>query len=301
MLFRSSLPVAIASVFFSSTTAAFAALVGVTSYDMNNGNGLLQNGDNKYFDSTYTVTTNGNPSIPTAATNNGSSLVVPSNQAPKEAMLSGGVGKLTDGVIPTQNYSGVPQQYVGWKYQDPNIVFHLASGSLVSTITLYVASSLAGTLGYGGLVGQPKSVDVSIIGPGNSIFAPTYTTTFSDYLNDPYNGTEVITLAFSQPITSSDAFSLTLNRGPLLQDGIDYYNHHVAGNVCDSYGCFIDNINDFKNSAYDPNKQPWILLSEVQFTAAVPETSNWIMMIAGFAGLGFVTYRRRTRSVIATA
>ncbi len=27
--------------------------------------------------------------------------------------------------------------------------------------------------------------------------------------------------------------------------------------------------------------------------AAVPEASTWVMMILGFAGLGFVTYRRR--------
>jgi hypothetical protein len=292
MSLRSGLLIAL-SVTLLGSTAASAGLVTVTSYDMNNGNGVLQNGDNKYFDSTYTV--------PTYATTNGSSLVVPSNAAPKEAPLSGGVGKLTDGVIPTQNYSGVPQQYVGWKYQDPTIVFHLASGSSISTVTLYVASSLAGTLGYGGLVGQPASVDVSITGPGNTISTPTYTTTFSDYLGDPYNGTEVITLAFSKPILSSDLFTLTLNRGPLLLDGINYYNNHVAGNVCDSYGCFIDNINDFKNSAYDPDKQPWILLSEVQFTAAVPEPSTWIMMIIGFAGLGFGMYRRNASRVLAVA
>lgn len=292
MSLRSSFAIAVSTVFLGST-AAFAGLVTVTSYDMNNGNGLLQNGDNKYFDSSY--------SVPTYATTNGSSLVVPSNGAPQEAPLSGGVGKLTDGVIPNQNYSYVPQQYVGWKYQDPNIVFHLASGASVSQVTLYVASSYAATLGYGGLVGQPMSVGVSITGPGNTTFTPTYTTTFSDYLNDKYNGTEVITLVFSQPIVSSDLFSLTLNRGPLLQDGIDYYNHHVAGNVCDGYGCFIDNINDFKNSAYDPNKEPWILLSEVQFTAAVPEPSTWIMMIIGFAGLGFGMYRRNAGRIAAMA
>ena len=294
MSLRSRLLIALSATLLGST-AASAGLVTVTSYDMNNGNGDLQNGDNKYFDSTYT----GSP----YATTNGSSLVAPSNAAPKEAPLSGGVGKLTDGVIPTQNYSGVPEQYVGWKYQDPTIVFHLASGSSVSTITLYVASSLAGTLGYGGLVGQPKTVDVSITGPGNTIFTPTYTTTFSDYLGNEYNGTKVITLAFSEPIVSSDLFSLKLNRGPLLLDGINYYNNHVAQYGCDpgTTKCFIDTVNDFKNSAYDPDKQPWILLSEVQFTAAVPEPSTWIMMIIGFAGLGFGMYRRNASRALAVA
>ena len=129
---------------------------------------------------------------------------------------------------------------------------------------------------------------------GNTTFTPSYTTTFTDYLGDKYSGTEVITLAFSTPILSSDTFSLTLNRGPLLLDGINYYNNHVVGYGCDApaTNCFLDNVNDFKNSAYTPNLEPWIMLSEVQFTAAVPEPSTWIMMLLGFAGLGFGMYRR---------
>jgi hypothetical protein len=31
-------------------------------------------------------------------------------------------------------------------------------------------------------------------------------------------------------------------------------------------------------------------------TAAVPEPSTWAMMILGFAGVGFMTYRRRKQS-----
>ncbi|MEH2515782.1 hypothetical protein V1279_001355 [Bradyrhizobium sp. AZCC 1610] len=293
--FRSSLLVALSSAFLGST-AAFAGLVGVTSYEMNNGNGLTQNGNYDYFDSTY--------SVPANANTNGSSLVVPSNGTAKEAWLTGGTGKLTDKTIPTQNYSFVPQDYVGWKYQDPTIIFNLEAGKSVSAITLYVASSYAGSLGFGGLVGQPASVDVSVTTPGNTNFTPSYTTTFTDYLGDKYNGTEVVTLTFASPILSSDTFSLTLNRGPLLLDGINYYNNHVVGYGCDSpdpNSCFIDSINDFKNSAYDPDKQPWILLSEVQFTAAVPEPSTWIMMIIGFAGLGFGMYRRNASRVLAVA
>src|SRR6266852_6309412 len=34
-------------------------------------------------------------------------------------------------------------------------------------------------------------------------------------------------------------------------------------------------------------------------TAAVPEVSTWAMMILGFAGLGFMTYRRRKSATIA--
>ena len=43
----------------------------------------------------------------------------------------------------------------------------------------------------------------------------------------------------------------------------------------------------FNANSYDINKQAWIMLSEVEFTAAVPEPSTWMMMVLGFAALGF--------------
>jgi hypothetical protein len=35
--------------------------------------------------------------------------------------------------------------------------------------------------------------------------------------------------------------------------------------------------------------------SDVTFSAAVPEPSTWAMMILGFAGVGFMAYRRRNK------
>src|ERR1700712_2447553 len=106
MSVRSSFLVALSSVFLGSTTA-FAGLIDVTSYDMNNGNGATQfttpTGAQNYFDWTYTQT---GQSSPTAnASKNGSNQLVPNNAAPKDAPLTGGTGKLTDGVIATQVYS----------------------------------------------------------------------------------------------------------------------------------------------------------------------------------------------------
>jgi hypothetical protein len=34
-----------------------------------------------------------------------------------------------------------------------------------------------------------------------------------------------------------------------------------------------------------------------EFTAAVPEPSTWAMMILGFAGVGFMAYRRRNSAL----
>ncbi|WP_051383552.1 PEP-CTERM sorting domain-containing protein [Bradyrhizobium sp. WSM3983] len=283
MSLRSSLLIAASFVCLGST-AALAATVAVTSYDMNNGNGITQNGGYNYFDTTYNGS--GNPN------QNGSSLVVPSNGAAKESILTGGTGKLTDGVIADKNFSISHDQYVGWKYQDPTIVFHLASGQSVSSVSLYVASSYAGSNGWLGLVGTPSAVDV-LLTLGKTTLTPIYSTIVATYQNNVYTNMDVVTLTFATPISSDYAFSLTLDRAPLLQDGTNYYNNHVAKKGCDANGCFLDDVNDFKNSAYDVNKEPWIMLSEVAFAAAVPEPSTWMMLIAGFAGTGFMAHRRR--------
>jgi len=38
-----------------------------------------------------------------------------------------------------------------------------------------------------------------------------------------------------------------------------------------------------------------VTVSDVSEVAAVPEPSTWAMMVAGFAGLGFLSYRRTSR------
>jgi membrane-associated protease RseP (regulator of RpoE activity) len=43
-----------------------------------------------------------------------------------------------------------------------------------------------------------------------------------------------------------------------------------------------------------------IVFSTGRVVAAVPEPSTWGMMILGFAGLGFMAYRRRSSATLAT-
>jgi len=311
------------------STAASADLVTVTSYDMNNGNGATQftvpTGAQNYFDWTYTQNGQGSPTA--NASQNGSNLLVPNNASPKDAPLSGGTGKLTDGVAATLGYSAVssatgnvsnglysgPSQYVGWKYQDPTIIFNLTSGQTVSSIALYVAAYNPVLGNANGLVAAPASVQLTINGVPVS----------ANYQLLSLNGnTAQITLTGFGSISSSSVFGLTLNRGPLQQDGINYYNDHVKGyNPADPYNTsncvtFCDPDSGPFSSGYRkeaalgqtgelaPNSglEPWIMLSEVQFfTAAVPEPSTWVMMIAGFAGLGFMAYRRKAKPVLAIA
>ena len=302
-----------------SSTAALADLVTVTSYDMNNGNGATQFtfGPN-YFDFSYTGAN---------ANQNGSNQPIPNNAAPKDAPLSGGTGLLTDGVIATQVYStvtsatatiasgayaGQPTQYVGWKYQDPTITFHLAAGQDVSSISIYVAANNPAIGNLNGLVAAPAAAQLTIDG------VPIASSFLLSVINP---NTGLITLSGFGSIASTSTFELTLLRGPLQQDGINYYNDHVRGfNPADPTN--ISNCVDFcdpdpmpGNEAFasgfraeaaggnvgpltNAGLEPWIMVSEVQFfTAAVPEPSTWMMMIAGFAGLAFVARRRKMKPV----
>ena len=246
------------------STAALADVITVTSYDMNNGDGMNALGTYNYHDGAYHGTS------PAA------------NSTTDGAQLTGGTGILTNGVIPTVDYTLAPNQYVGWKYQDPVLNFYLQPGSQVSQISLFFANPIqqAGSL-IGGLVGVPGQVLLSIGGA-----TETLTPTFSAY--SPV--VEEVTFNFATPIsyTASTDFQLTLDRGPLLDDAKEYHKLFPGDTA-------------FNQNAFDVNKEPWIMLSQVEFTTAVPEPSTWLMMMVGFAGVGFAAYRRKSKSCLAVA
>ena len=256
-MLRSRFLIALLGVVLGST-AASAGLVTVSSYEMNNGNGTFSLGTYNYLDGAYVGTS------PVA------------NSITEQAPLTGGKGVLTNGVVPTTDYTQGPQQYVGWKYADPVLNFFLTPGSQVSEISLYFANPLqvAGSLA-GGLVGVPGQVTLSIGGVAQSVAA-----TFSAFSSV----VEKVTFTFDTPISygADTDFQFQLIRGGLLADSL-YYHSLYPGDTA------------FNANSYDINKQAWIMLSEVEFTAAVPELSTWIMMVLGFAALGFAGYRRNAR------
>lgn len=53
-----------------------------------------------------------------------------------------------------------------------------------------------------------------------------------------------------------------------------------------------------------PHTLPFIFISEVEFqglAGGVPELPTWGMMLIGFAGLGYLAYRRKNKLSLATA
>jgi hypothetical protein len=246
------------------STGAIASTVTVAKYEMNNGNGTASLGTYNYLDGAYVGTS------PAA------------NATTEAAPLTGGTGILSNGIIPTTDYTLVPTQYVGWKYTDPTLNFFLKPGSQVSQITLYFANPIQQVNSLaGGLVGVPGQINLTIGGVAQSLL-PTFSA-LSPVV-------EAATFNFATPLSYLDTtdFQFQLFRGGLLADSIYYHSQFPGDQV-------------FNDNSITPGKEAWIMLSEVQVTAAVPEPSTWMMMIAGFAGLGFVASRRKARAALAIA
>ena len=103
-----------------------SSLLTVTSYDMPNGDGTAASGDLNYWDSGYSNCVANNCTTDGLA----------------GSYLSFGLGKLTDGVIPTSSFFGGDGvgAYVGW-LENPTITFHFGSVESVNEIKLYVDNS----------------------------------------------------------------------------------------------------------------------------------------------------------------
>ena len=74
--------------------------------------------------------------------------------------------------------------------------------------------------------------------------------------------------------TQQNGFDFTTSKGEVITD-------------IDIYLGFTGKINDFEHFRIDAAPIP---------TAAVPELSSWILMLAGFAGIGAMAYRRRNNA-----
>lgn len=134
------------AVFFAAVPSVIAAPLSASSYDMLNGHGVASSGSFNYWDLSYT----------------GAGATSTDN-----APLSGGLGDLTDGVIPVDNWLDVENAagtgpYVGWRAAvaaNPVVTFRFAAPVSLGSITIYVDDSD----GLGG-VSTPASVDIGLEG-----------------------------------------------------------------------------------------------------------------------------------------
>ena len=113
---------------------AMAAQIFPVSYSMVNGDGVAHGGSVNYWDKEYTGS---------------------GSKTTDGALLSGGLGNLTDGVIATQPWSSVENiagtgPYVGWNYagtRDPTITFNFANSPNIGSVTIYLDNT-----GIGGVL-----------------------------------------------------------------------------------------------------------------------------------------------------
>jgi hypothetical protein len=130
-------------------------------------------------------------------------------------------------------------------------------------------------------IGTPGSGSGTLtvtIGPkGDTITAMTGTLGDNELIGTKFNGgTSLVDLD-----TSGIAVSTVLSDFHIFADGSPFSKGTVSGNDIFESG---------------PNGSG---VGTLAVTAAVPEPSTWAMMILGFCGLGFMAFRRGSRSIVA--
>jgi hypothetical protein len=183
--------------------------------------------------------------------------------------LSGGKGILADGVIPTlrwDNYTVTPPsadplhpgpgQYVGW--HTPTIGDPLIVFHLGGEPTI-TAVTLYVDASNNGLVGAPSSV----------------------WINNVQYALNASNASWTIDANCADSWETGANNSTCAQ----------KLTITGSWTTNVMNVQAVHGSA----DTPWVFISEVQFTNAVPELSTWAMMLIGFGLFGFVAYRRKLK------
>lgn len=93
-----------------------------------------------------------------------------------------------------------------------------------------------------------------------------------------------------------------------LTDSFGVTSHTIIGAATSSFVGFVSDgtITSLTVSALQPGiGYLWPTVDDLTLaqglTAAVPEPSTWAMMILGFAGVGYMSYRRRKQAALAVA
>jgi hypothetical protein len=102
----------------------------------------------------------------------------------------------------------------------------------------------------------------------------------------------VIVFQLGQQYTvSMSAFSQAVCDGGLT----NCYSDQAEGTAA-----FVDPTFTLDPSVLNPN-QYTVLFSPNILLAAVPEPSTWAMLLLGFAGIGFMAYRRKSKPALMVA
>jgi hypothetical protein len=218
---------------------AHAVPIQPVSYDMPNGYGISVGGEYNYWDENYTGS---------------------GDKTVDGAPLTGGLGKLTDGIIATKSWewtdvsgNGQTQQdlYVGWTWGDPTISFYFANKVNINNVTFYVDDPGNGNNGnpHRGGVAAPESFTIN---------GTTHT------VNNSSPGSGPLAIKISDlGLDPVDVMTVTINRD--------------------------------LSSPYSF----WVFVSEITFDdgvpTPVPEPSTFILFGAGIAGFALLRRSRQRK------
>lgn len=93
------------------------------------------------------------------------------------AILSGGLGDLTDGVVATANYNVNGTPYVGWRDVNPTVTFNFPAATIIDSVTISVDDT-------GGVSGVRPPSSVVLAGTTYPVIDPAGTAPFSFTINN---------------------------------------------------------------------------------------------------------------------
>ncbi len=189
----------------------------------------------------------------------------------------------------------------------------LFSAGAIALLTAVAAPAYATTIDFSTLplytpvTTQFPGVTFSLIGGPGPDNAPV-TGSFGSYGlgNSPtgdYPTTETLNIAFASGVKNLsftfDNFGSNSEFGPSTYSAYGKSGLISTGNIA-SLCCGYDPVSVFGSGITDlmigngsGGNYSWEFgVGQVSYTSGVPEASTWVMMLAGFAGLGFVGYRR---------
>jgi hypothetical protein len=114
--------------------------------------------------------------------------------------------------------------------------------------------------------------------------------------DNPASNNFSLNVTFTDPGAGGTSFNATLNGLIFLFLGNVQIDFGAAQTISYNGGSFKLLVDDINLNLFNQSGQITGHISDSVVTA-VPEPSTWAMMILGFAGVGFMAYRRRNQSL----
>jgi hypothetical protein len=137
-------------------------------------------------------------------------------------------------------------------------------------------------------------------------FTGTITLGAGSHITDLFLKSGLYSVSTSQQFAALTGSWITLDNGAVTNWWLDMIQHPAGvPDMLTANQSAPARTRDFLDPIYgnQPPPNPWAFVENSPgiWTAAVPEPSTWAMMILGFAGVGFMAYRRKSKRTLMAA